>query len=212
MRTGIDGRVAVVKGIGRATARLLADEGARLGLAARSPQPLEAVADELGASGTEVLARSVDVGDLDSLRALAAEAADRFGTTDIVVNNAGGESGRQEIHEIEDQTWERVYRLNVLSAVALSVAALEPMRRQRWGRIVNVTSYTARVPEPFCAPYAAAKAALVNVTRNFTRTYAADGVLANCVLPGLTRTDGSSPGSQQPPLRQGAATTSSWRR
>ena len=84
-----------------------------------------------------------------------------------------------------------------MSAVRLTVAALPHMRAQRWGRVVNVASYTARVPEPFCGPYAAAKAALVNVTRNLSRAYGADGVCANCVLPGLTETEGVRTGFEE---------------
>jgi 3-oxoacyl-[acyl-carrier protein] reductase len=95
---------------------------------------------------------------------------------------------------LDDEAWERAYRLNVVSAVRLTRAALPGMRERRWGRIVNVSSYTARVPEPFCGPYAAATAALLNLTRTLSRTYAAEGVVTNCVLPGLTRTDGVAAG------------------
>jgi 3-oxoacyl-[acyl-carrier protein] reductase len=193
MDLGISGRVAVVtgasKGIGRATATALAGEGARLVISARHPDGLERAVEELESAGGEAVAVAGDVADPDTTEAIAA-AARKWGGADIVVNNAGGESGHLPIDRLSDADWEDSYRLNVVAAVRLTVALLPHMRGQRWGRIVNVSSYTARVPEPFCAPYAAAKAALVNVTRNLSRSYAGDGVCANCVLPGLTDTEG----------------------
>jgi 3-oxoacyl-[acyl-carrier protein] reductase len=131
-----------------------------------------------------------DVCDSSTTEAIVEAARRAHGGVDILVNNAGSESGHQPIDRLDDADWEQAYRLNVVSAVRLAVAALPQMRAQRWGRIVNVASYTARVPEPFCGPYAAAKAALVNVTRNLSRAYGPDGVCANCVLPGLTETEG----------------------
>jgi NAD(P)-dependent dehydrogenase (short-subunit alcohol dehydrogenase family) len=120
------------------------------------------------------------------------EAAEKaFGPVDVLVNNAGGESGRTGFERLSDEDWERVYRLNVVSPVRLMRRVLPSMRQRRWGRIVNVASYTARVPEPFCLPYAAAKAALVNLTRGLARDCSADGVMVNAVLPGLTATDGA---------------------
>jgi NAD(P)-dependent dehydrogenase (short-subunit alcohol dehydrogenase family) len=129
----------------------------------------------------------VDVGTTD---AIVSAALDRYGRIDILVNNAGGDSGHLPIHRLTDQDWEDAYRLYVVSTMRLTVAALPTMREQRWGRIVNVSSYTARVPEPFCAAYSAAKAAMVNATRNLSRTYGSEGITANSVLPGLTDTDG----------------------
>lgn len=191
MDLGIDGRVAVVtgasKGIGRAVAEALAGAGCRLVLTARGPDGLESAASALAA---EVVTVAGDVTDPAVTEAIVAAAVDGFGRVDIVVNNAGGDSGHLPIHRLADADWEAAYRLNVIAPMRLTVAALPSMQAQHWGRIVNVSSYTARVPEPFCAPYAAAKAALVNATRNLSRTYAADGITANSVLPGLTDTDG----------------------
>lgn len=133
------------------------------------------------------------------------DAAGSLGGADIVVNNAGGESGHLPIDRLCDEDWESAYRLNVVSAARLTAACLAHMRAQGWGRVVNVASYTARVPEPFCAPYAAAKAALVNLTRNLSRSYAAEGVCANCVLPGLTDTEGVAEGFDRAAAATGRA-------
>lgn len=200
MDLGIVGRTAVVtgasRGIGRAVAAALATEGVALILSARGAGDLESAVGELRAVGADVVGVAGDVCDPATTAALMA-AAHEHGGVDIVVNNAGGESGHQPLDQLGDADWEHAYRLNVVAAVRLTMAALPHMRAQGWGRVVNVASYTARVPEPFCGPYAAAKAALVNVTRNLSRAYGADGVCANCVLPGLTETEGVVTGFDQ---------------
>ncbi|HLI24776.1 MAG TPA: SDR family oxidoreductase [Acidimicrobiales bacterium] len=193
MDLGMAGRVAVVtgasRGIGRAVAALLAAEGAHLVVNARSPQGLDRVLSELPGA----VAVAGDVVDPRTTDRLLEAAADGGGPH-VVVNNAGGESGHRPLADLHDGAWERAYRLNVVSAVRLAVGAAEVMRRSRGGRIVNVASYTARAPEPFCGPYAAAKAALVNATRTLSRTYGPEGVCVNCVLPGLTSTEGTMAG------------------
>jgi 3-oxoacyl-[acyl-carrier protein] reductase len=198
MDLGIEGRVAVVtgasRGIGRAVAETLAREGVALVLSARGAPDLERTTAELAATGAEVVGVPSDALDPAATTALAAAALDHHGRVDIIVNNAGGDSGRLSFHDLDDEAWERAYRLNVLSAVRLTRALLPGMRERGWGRIVNVSSYTARVPEPFCGPYAAAKAALLNLTRTLSRTYGAEGIVTNCVMPGLTRTDGVDAG------------------
>lgn len=194
MDLGIAGRVAVVtgasRGIGRAVAEILAREGVHLVISSRGPDALAAAAQELARPGTQVDTVAGDVVDVAVTDAIIATALDRHGRVDILVNNAGGEAGHLPIDRLTDEDWEDAYRLYVVSPMRLTVAALPSMRDQRWGRIVNVSSYTARVPEPFCAPYAAAKAAIVNATRNLSRSFGPDGITANCVLPGLTDTEG----------------------
>lgn len=195
---GIAGRTAIVtgasRGIGAAVARVLAAEGVSLVLSARGREDLSKLEEEIRAANPRVSLQSVvgDVCDPATTAALVEAASSPEGSrgADIVVNNAGSDAGHLPIDGLGDADWEKAYRINVVAAMRLTTAALGYMRLQRWGRIVNVASYTARVPEPFCAPYAAAKAALVNVTRNLSRSYAGEGVLANCVLPGLTRTEG----------------------
>lgn len=194
MDLGIAGRVALVtgasRGIGRAVAEALGAEGARIVLTARGPEGLDTVVSVLRDQGVDAVGVAGDVCDPATTATIVSTATDTFGGVDIVVNNAGSEPGHLPFDRLSDADWEDTYRLNVVSAVRLTVAAMPHMRERRWGRVVNVASYTARVPEPFCAPYAASKAALVNVTRNLSRAYAGDGVCANCVLPGLTDTEG----------------------
>ena len=210
---GIAGRTAIVtgasRGIGAAVAKSLVSEGVNVVVAARGRDGVDKLADDLRAvSGAHVVGVAGDVCE-PSVTAALLDAAARVSLTggaDIVVNNAGSDAGHLPIDRLQDDDWEAAYRLNVVSAVRLTRAALPHMRRQGWGRIVNVSSYTARVPEPFCGPYAAAKAAMVNVTRNLSRSYASEGILSNCVLPGLTETEGVIAGFEEVAAATGRST------
>jgi len=191
---GIAGRVAVVtgasKGIGRAVAEALAAAGVHLVVSSRGEAALMETRARLQEFGTKVDAVAGDVVATGVTDAIVGTALEAHGRIDVVVNNAGGDAGHLPIDRLTDADWEDAYRLYVVSPMRITVGALPSMRAQRWGRIVNVSSYTARVPEPFCAPYAAAKAAIVNATRNLSRSFGAEGITANCVLPGLTDTEG----------------------
>ena len=192
MDLGIAGRVAIItggsKGIGAATARILSAEGVSIVLGARSPEPLEALVAEIEASGGAAAGVVVDVLDRGSAATLHRAALDRFGGVDIVVNNAGG--GGSPLARFDEDEWLEVYAKNVTSAVRLVTECLPTMKAQGWGRIVNVASTSARHCDPRFGPYGAAKAALLHVSRNLALAHSADGILTNCVLPGLTRTDG----------------------
>jgi 3-oxoacyl-[acyl-carrier protein] reductase len=191
---GIAGRVAVItgasRGIGRAVAEILAREGANLVISSRGESALTEARDELRKLGTKVDSVAGDVVSAEVTDAIVATALDAHDGIDILVNNAGGDAGHLPIDRLTDADWEDAYRLYVVSPMRLTVAALPSMQARRWGRIINISSYTARVPEPFCAPYAAAKAAIVNATRNLSRSYGSEGITANCILPGLTDTEG----------------------
>jgi 3-oxoacyl-[acyl-carrier protein] reductase len=200
MDLGLTGKVAVVTGASRGIGRAVADElvasGVKVVISARGAEDLHRAVEELrqGAPlpGEDSVLAVVGDATEESTTVAIGKAAARLGGADILVNNAGGESGHLPFDQLSDEDWDDAYRLNVVSGVRLTRALLPHMRGRRWGRIVNVSSYTARVPEPFCAPYSAAKAALVNVTRNLSRAYGSEGICANCVLPGLTYTEGAA--------------------
>jgi 3-oxoacyl-[acyl-carrier protein] reductase len=186
------GRVAVVtgasKGIGRAIALGLAAEGADLVVAARGQAALATVAAEIARDGRAVEVVSADVTTAAGTRAIVAAARARFGRVDVLVNNAGKGSPKP-ILEQTDADWQASLELNLLSAVRLATACVPIMREQGGGRIINISSRVGRQPDPYFAPYAAAKAALINFTKSLANAFSKDGILSNCVVPGLVRTE-----------------------
>jgi 3-oxoacyl-[acyl-carrier protein] reductase len=186
------GRIAVVtggsKGIGRAIALELADGGASLVVNARGREALDRVAAELRARGSAVETVASDVATPDGCAAVVEGARRRFGRVDILVNNAG-KGAPKPMLEQTDADWQASLELNLLSAVRLSLACVPMMRAQGGGRIINISSRVGRQPDPYFAPYAAAKAALINFTKSLANAFSKDGVLSNCVVPGLVRTE-----------------------
>jgi 3-oxoacyl-[acyl-carrier protein] reductase len=192
MTLDLAGRVAVVtgasKGIGRAIALELADAGADLVINARGVEPLDAVAGEVRARGRRAEAAAADVATPGGAGLVVERARARFGRIDVLVNNAGG--GRPKpLLELTEEDWHASFELNLMSAVRLSLAVIPMMRAQGGGRIINVSSRVGRQPDPYFAPYAAAKAALINFTKSLANAFSRDGILSNCVVPGLVRTD-----------------------
>ena len=181
MDLGLRGRVAVVtgasQGIGREIALQLAAEGADLVLCARRQDALDAVAEQGQARGVNATATQV-----------MSAATRRFGRVDVVVNNAG-KGHSTALDALSRQDWEDAFELNFFSVVRLSQACVPMMRDQGFGRIINIGSRVGKEPDPYFAPYGAAKAALMNFTKNLANAYSADGVTANVVLPGLVHSE-----------------------
>jgi NAD(P)-dependent dehydrogenase (short-subunit alcohol dehydrogenase family) len=192
MDLGLTSRVFVVTGasagIGKATAEILVQEGARVVICARGAERLEALAAQLRDAGGEVRTVIADVADAESTEKIRTTALEAFGRIDGVVNAAGVSTG-EHLRDYSDESWAAAYAVNTLSAVRLSMALIPHMRERGWGRIVTVGSTAGRNPDPRFASYGAAKAALMHATRALSRSYAKYGILANCVLPGLTRTE-----------------------
>ena len=190
----MENKVAVVtgssKGIGKAIALELAREGCRVVLAARGEKDLNAAAEEVRRAGDDgaVLAVAADVTRADEVERLVDASVARFGTVDILVNNAGGTGRRAQFHELTDEEWFEILDLNLVSAVRLTRAVLPHMRRQGWGRIINVASESATQPSTLKPHYNAAKAALLNLTKSVSKTYGEYGILANAVSPATTIT------------------------
>jgi 3-oxoacyl-[acyl-carrier protein] reductase len=200
MDLGIEGRVALVtggsQGIGREIALVLAGEGADLVLCARRRDRLEEAADAARALGGQVEIVAADVSTVDGAAGVAEAALTRFGRVDILVNNAGKGQPKPML-ELTEGDWRASLELNLMSAVRTSLACVPHMRRQRWGRIVNISTRVAREPDPYFAPYAAAKAALVNFSKNLANAFSKDGILTNCVVPGLVRGEGVEQAARQ---------------
>jgi len=186
------GRIALVtgasRGIGRAIALELAEAGADLVINARGSAALDAVAAEVRARGRDVEAVPADVATEAGAPLVVERAVARFGRVDVLVNNAGKGSPKRLL-DLTEEDWHASFELNFMSAVRLSLACVPLMRALGGGRIVNISSRVGRQPDPYFAPYAAAKAALINFTKSLANAFSKDGVLANCVVPGLVRTE-----------------------
>jgi 3-oxoacyl-[acyl-carrier protein] reductase len=180
---GLTGKRCLVtgasRGIGLATAQLLADEGAALLLAARDGEALSAAAP----AGAHALA--ADVTDPDAGERLVAACVERLGGIDVLVNNAGS-SWLRALDELTEEDWEAQWQLNVRGPERLMRAAAPRMAAAGWGRIVNVASSSGKRPSLRNAAYSVAKAAQLSLSRAYADAYAAQGVLVNAVTPGVT--------------------------
>lgn len=184
-------RTAVVtgasRGIGLAVARRLLVDGCNVVATDISPEGVEAFAAEVGAD--RALALRVDVTSKDDVTRMIAAAAERFGSVDVLVNNAGLLYGTPVLQIGEDE-WDRVMAVNVKGTFLCSQAAVPHMQRRRWGRIVNLSSTAGKnVSTVGGAHYTAAKAAILGLTRHLAKEVAGDGITVNSVCPGLFDTE-----------------------
>jgi 3-oxoacyl-[acyl-carrier protein] reductase len=188
----LGGRRAIVTGasigIGAATVRALADQGASVAFCARSADGVAALDGYRPPTGSgSVKGYVADMADADATDAFLDAAEGDGGPADILVNNVGASPSRNFLY-MSDQDWEELFRLNLLSAVRCTRRCLPAMRRAGWGRIVMVASGAAKYPGAALIDYAASKAAMVATGKALAGKYAGDGVLVNSVLPGLIHT------------------------
>src|ERR1700722_9389296 len=192
MELGLNGKVVVVtgssKGIGRSIAEAFADEGAQVVINSRNGKELEATAAEMRKTGGSVLAIASDVTTAEGARRPIEEAVKKFGTVHVLVNNAGGAGRFGSFDDLTDDEWMDVYNLNVLSAVRATRAAVPHMQKQKWGRIINISSESGTQPDPFMPHYNASKSALNSLTKSLSKAYGKDGILINTVSPAFIRT------------------------
>jgi len=176
------------KGIGAAIAWELASEGADIAMCARGARELGDQAERIAALGRQVVAVPADVATAAGVDSVVEAARATFGRVDILVNNAGGAPGPGGFMNLRDEHWQAAWELNVMSAVRFCRALIPGMVERRWGRVINIASTSAREPDIVVCAYNSAKAALLALSKTLANAYAKDGVLVNCVLPGLTRT------------------------
>ena len=180
---------AASKGLGRATALALAREGARVAICARTASALEQTAEEIAAStGAMVIPIAADVSRREDVDHLVSEAAQRLGAVDILVNNTGGpKSG--PFMSFSDADWVEAIDSILMSVVRLSRAVVPHMRARGGGRIINITSISAKQPVEGLVLSNALRAGVTGLSRTIANELAADNILVNCVAPGYTKTD-----------------------
>jgi 3-oxoacyl-[acyl-carrier protein] reductase len=187
----LEGRIALVsgasQGIGRACALELARAGATVALAARNEAKLAEVAAEIAAGGGQAAAFALDIASEESIKALAKAVLDRFDKVEILVNNAGITRDGLMLR-MKRADWDDVLGTNLTGAFLLTQALLSLMLRNRWGRIVNISSVVGRTGQAGQVNYAASKAGLIGLTRSLAREVASRGITVNAVAPGYIET------------------------
>jgi NAD(P)-dependent dehydrogenase (short-subunit alcohol dehydrogenase family) len=209
------GKVVIVtgatKGLGRAIAEGFAGEGSRVVVSSRKQDLCEQVAGEItAATGAEVLPLACHVGDWDAIPGFVDRVVERFGTVDVVVNNAGISPGFTNLVDVSREFWQKIFSVNLDGPLRLGQLVAPVMRDHGGGTIVNVATMGAYGGGgPGNAAYGASKAALLSLTRAMAREWAPWGIRVNAVSPGPIRsemTEGaerSAPGFYE---RAGAAT------
>jgi len=197
----LTGQVALVtgasQGIGHDLALALAGAGARVVVAARQRERLEAVAAEIAAIGGEAAAVIVDLRDRASIEAAVAASVARFGRLDILVNNAGLGTNHDALEATEAE-WDELFAVNVRGLFFACQSAGRRMVDQGHGRIVNVSSQAGLVGIPRHAAYSASKAAVIGLTKVLALEWGPHGVTVNCVAPTFIRTPGTADRLDQP--------------
>jgi len=187
----LEGRVALVtgasQGIGHACARALARAGASVALAARNQQKLDELAAQITAAGGKAAPFVVDVADEDQVKAAVKSAIGHFGKIDILVNNAGI-TRDQLVMRMKRADWDAVLSTNLTSAYLTIQQVIPSMLKQRWGRIINITSIFGQMGQAGQANYAASKAGLIGLTMAIAREVASRNITSNAIAPGFIET------------------------
>ena len=181
------------RGIGRACALALASEGQRVVLAARSAEKLAEVAEEIG---TESYILEMDLANRGSITEGIARAAKDFGRIDVLVNNAGIAKDGLAVR-MKQADWEAVLSTNLSGAFYAIQQVLQGMMRERWGRIVNISSVVGEMGNPGQANYVASKAGLIGLTKSLAQEVGSRNITVNAVAPGFIGTDMTSALSEE---------------
>jgi 3-oxoacyl-[acyl-carrier protein] reductase len=178
------------QGLGRAYARRFAREGHRVVALDIKSEAVAQVAQEIAAAGGECMSLSADTGDEASVDRAAALVDERFGRCDVLVNNAAIFSTlrMRPFEEIPLDEWTRVLHVNITGTFLMTRAMAPLMRRNRWGRVVNVSSAAVLMGRPHYLHYTTSKAAVIGMTRSMARELGPDGITVNVLLPGATST------------------------
>ena len=187
----LSGRVAFVtgasQGIGRTCALRLAKDGAAVAVAARNKEKLDELVAEITAAGGKAAAFPLDVADEEQVKATVKETLAQLGKIEILVNNAGI-TRDQLVMRMKRADWDAVLQTNLTSAYFLIQQVIPSMLRQKWGRIINITSVFGQMGQAGQANYAASKAGLIGLTMAIAREVGSRNITCNAVAPGFIET------------------------
>jgi 3-oxoacyl-[acyl-carrier protein] reductase len=187
----LEGRVALVtgasQGIGHACALALASQGASVAVAARNQQKLDELVAQITVSGGKAAAFVMDIADEEQIKSGIKSALGQFGKIDILVNNAGI-TRDQLVMRMKRADWDAVLSTNLTSAYLCIQQVIGSMLKQRWGRIINITSIFGQMGQAGQANYAASKAGLIGLTMAMAREVASRNITCNAVAPGFIET------------------------
>lgn len=179
------------RGIGRACALSLAEAGARVAVAARNVEQLESLASEIRSLNREAFVIPMDLADPESIKEAIAKTARDFGGIAILVNNAGITKDGLAIR-MKKPDWDTVIATNLTGAFIAIQQALPAMMRERWGRIINISSLVGEMGNAGQANYAASKAGLIGLTKSIAQEMGSRNITVNAVAPGYVETDMTS--------------------
>ena len=191
----LSGRVALItgasQGIGRTCALKLASHGATVAVAARNLEKLDELVKEITAAGGKAAAFTLDVAEEEQIKTVIKSAISQFGKIDILVNNAGITKDTL-IMRMKRVDWDTVINTNLTSAYLCTQQVISSMLKQRWGRIINITSVFGQTGQAGQANYASSKAGLIGLTMALAREVASRNITCNAVAPGFIETSMTS--------------------
>jgi 3-oxoacyl-[acyl-carrier protein] reductase len=175
------------RGIGRACTLALSQSGVRVALAARTFDQLEELASDIRARGHEAFPVALDLASVDSIKEATARTAKEFGRIDILVNNAGITRDNLALRMKKDD-WDAVLATNLTGAFLMIQQVLSGMMKERWGRIINISSVVGEMGNPGQANYVASKAGLIGLTKSIAQEMGSRNITVNAVAPGFVET------------------------